>query len=118
MTRRGVSAERADLTLAAAPLAAGVGQPHHHTAAFAVVPAQGLQDLFGDDGSDRPPAPEPARVFQLEAAVYAAGLGLPALRDRLILGAQRIYFWRGGTKQRPLIQIYPFVYNKDTALDT
>lgn len=50
----GLSAKGADLALAAAPLAAGVGQAHHHVPALAVSLAKGFQDLLGDERTGRP----------------------------------------------------------------
>lgn len=41
-----VLAQGADLALAAAPLAAGVGQTHHHVPAFPVGGAQRLEDFI------------------------------------------------------------------------
>lgn len=49
-----LSAEGADLALAAAPLATGVGQTHHHIPAFAISFAQGFQDLLSDERAGRP----------------------------------------------------------------
>lgn len=48
------SAQGADLTFAAAPLAAGIGQTHHNISAFSVSFAKGLQDLIGDERTRRP----------------------------------------------------------------
>lgn len=48
------STEGADLALAAAPHTAGLGKAHQHTAVSALVLAQGLEDLVGDEGSDGP----------------------------------------------------------------
>lgn len=45
------SAKGADLTLAAAPFAASVGQTHHHIPTFAVSFAKSLQDLVSDEGA-------------------------------------------------------------------
>lgn len=41
-----VLAQGADLALAAAPLAAGVGQAHHHVPAFPVRGTQSLENLI------------------------------------------------------------------------
>lgn len=49
-----LSAKGADLTLAAAPFAAGIGQAHHHIPAFAVSLAKGFQDLLGDERTGWP----------------------------------------------------------------
>lgn len=49
-----LSAKGADLTLAAAPLAAGVGQADHHIPALAVSLAKGFQNLLGDERTGRP----------------------------------------------------------------
>lgn len=48
-----VLAQGADLALAASPLAAGVGQTHHHVPAFPVRGAQSLEDLVWDEWASR-----------------------------------------------------------------
>lgn len=49
-----LSAKGADLALAAAPLAAGVGQAHHHIPTLAISLAKGFQDLLSDKRTGRP----------------------------------------------------------------
>lgn len=45
------STKRADLTLATAPFAAGIGQTHHQVSSLAVSLAQGFKDFLWEEGT-------------------------------------------------------------------
>lgn len=72
-----LSAKGADLALAAAPLAAGVGQTHYHVPALSISLAQGFQDLLRDERTGRP-----AENFLLVVSWCEAHVSVP-LEDTL-----------------------------------
>lgn len=62
-----LSAKGADLALTAAPLAAGIGQAHHHIPALAVSFAKGFQDFLGNEWASWPVEPFLLDIFGCKA---------------------------------------------------
>lgn len=62
-----LSAKGADLALTAAPLAAGIGQAHHHIPALAVSFAKGFQDFLGNERASWPVEPFLLDIFGCKA---------------------------------------------------